>query len=201
MWGVLNGPKTLRPHYHAAVFGYWPQDAIYYKSNEVGDKLYTSKELEKIWGKGFVIVGNLTYESAAYIARYVYKKAYGGEQIPIKENKTPEFTTCSKRPAIAKNFYFEPEKWLKILRNNGVIIPTKNGIKIKPIPQYFRQKWKENDREKYYEWQEKNKEKNINNQKQILSKTDKYFGHYRNQTNRQKKQSLKRLDKYRNNDI
>lgn len=191
------GPKTLRPHYHAAVFGYWPKDFQPYKKNEVGDMLYTSKELEKIWGKGFVIVGNLTYESAAYIARYVYKKAYGGEQIPIKAGKTPEYTTCSKRPAIAKSFYFETYKWNKILRNNGVLIPTKDGLKIKPIPQYLRNKWKENARYDYYTWQENQKKTNIQNQTEILSQTSKNFGYYRKQTNEQKKSSLKRLDRYR----
>lgn len=199
--GVLNGLITQRPHYHAAVFGYWPQDFKPYKKNEVGDMLYTSDELTKIWNKGFVIVGNLTYESAAYIARYVYKKAYGGEQIPLKAGKTPEFITCSKRPAIAKNFYFDTEKWNKILRNNGIIIPTKNGIKIKSIPQYFRNKWKEQDHESYYQWQEQQHLKNVNNQKQILAKTDKNIGQYRRTTNEIKKAQLKRLDIHRQNDI
>lgn len=195
------GPTTLRPHYHAAVFGYWPEDCKEYKKNEVGDMLYTSETVNKIWGNGYVIIGNLTYESAAYIARYVYKKAYGGEQIPLKKGKTPEFTTSSKRPAIAKNFYFEPYKWLKIIRNNGVLVPSKTGLKIKPIPQYLRKKWKENAREDYYLWQEQQKQINVQNQQEILSKTSKNFGDYRRQTNEIKKEQLKRLDKHRNDNI
>ncbi len=193
------GPVTLRPHYHAATFGYWPSDAKFYKTNEIGDKLYTSEELNKIWGNGYVIIGNLTYESAAYIARYVYKKAYGGEQLPLKAGKTPEYTTSSKNPAISKNFYYTPELWAKILRNNGVMIQTKTGIKIKPIPQYLRTKFKEENHKKYYEWQEKNRNENIKNQKQILSNTSKNFGWYRQQTSQAKKESLKKLDKHRNN--
>lgn len=191
------GSLTRRPHYHAAVFNYWPKDAKPYKHNEVGDMLYTSNELQKIWGKGFIIIGNTTYESAAYIARYVYKKAYGADKFPIKNGKEPEFITSSKRPAIAKNYYFEPYKWLKIIRNNGVLIPTKTGVKLKPIPQYLRQKWKENAREDYYIWQQTQKDNLIQNQQNILSKTDKNYGEYRRQNKETKLEKLKRLDKHR----
>ena len=199
LWGVLNGPKTLRPHYHAAVFNYWPKDAIPFKKNEIGDTLFTSKELEKIWGNGFVIIGNLTYESAAYIARYVYKKAYGGEQLPLKKGKTPEYTTCSKNPGIAKDWFTNKKKWAKIIRNNGVLIQTKTGLKIKPIPQYLRNKWKEFNHEDYYKWQEEQKQKKIKEMQKILSKTSKNFGYYQRQNTEIKKEKLKRLDKYRNN--
>lgn len=191
------GSLTRRPHYHAAVFNYWPKDAKPYKRNEVGDMLYTSEKLQKIWGNGFIIIGNITYESAAYIARYVYKKAYGADKFPIKNGKEKEFITSSKRPAIAKSYYFEPYKWLKIIRNNGVLIPTKTGVKLKPIPQYLRQKWKENARKDYYTWQETQKNKLVENQKNILSKTDKNYGEYKRQTKETKLEKLKRLDKYR----
>lgn len=193
------GPTTLRPHYHCAVFNYWPSDAKFYKCNEVGDKLYTSKELNKVWENGYVIVGNLTYESAAYIARYVYKKAYGGDKLNLKANKTPEFTTCSKNPGLAKNWYTNTEKWALLRRNNGVLIPTKSGVKLKPIPLYLRNKWKECDHEKYYAWQEEQHKKQVQNQQEILSKTNKNFGYYRRQTNATKLEKLKRLDKHRNN--
>lgn len=189
------GPTTLRPHYHAAVFNYWPNDAIPYKKNEVGDMLYTSEKLNKIWGKGYVIIGNLTYESAAYIARYVYKKAFGADKIPLKQNKTPEYTTCSKRPGLAINFFQDEEKWKQIRRNNGVLIPTKNGVKLMPIPPNLKKKWKEWDHEEYYKWQDQQKEKNIKNQKEILKNTTLNIGWYRRLTNQQKKEKLKRLDK------
>lgn len=195
------GPRTLRPHYHAAVFNYWPKDAKPYKRNEVGDLLYTSEELNKIWGKGYVIIGNVTYQSAAYIARYVYKKAYGGEQLPLKKGKTPEYTTCSKRPGLASDFFTNTEKWKKILRNNGILIPTNEGIKLKPIPQYLKNKWKNWDHESYYKWQNQQKQKNIKNQQTILTKTDKNFGYYHKQTKEITTEKLKRLDKYRNNNI
>lgn len=190
------GLITKRPHYHAAVFNYWPDDAQPYKRNDVGDMLYTSAELEKIWGKGYVIIGNLTYESACYIARYVYKKAFGAEK-ELKKGQLPEFITSSKRPAIAKDYYFEPYKWLKIIRNNGVLIPSKNGVKLKPIPQYLRQKWKENATHDYYIWQNQQREQQIENQKEILKGTTLNLAYYRRETNKALKERLKRLDKSR----
>lgn len=193
------GPVTLRPHYHAAVFNFWPADAKIYKCNELGDRLYTSETLNKIWQNGYVILGNLTYQSAAYIARYVYKKAYGAEKQNLKLNKEPEFTTCSKRPGLARNFFEDPEKWDLLLRNQGVLIPTPKGLKLKKIPQYLKKLWKKYDHENYFFMQEKNKNKIKQNQKNILILTSKNFGYYKKQNDDLKLQKLKRLDKFRNN--
>lgn len=44
------------------------------KSNK-GYTVYTSKELRKIWGHGHVCIGEVTAESAGYVARYTMKKA------------------------------------------------------------------------------------------------------------------------------
>jgi hypothetical protein len=60
------GDKTRRPHYHALIFGY----KVLFKKQKSGD-LFTSDMLAKCWGKGHCLVGDLTFESAAYVARYV----------------------------------------------------------------------------------------------------------------------------------
>lgn len=73
------GPQTKRPHYHIAIFNWKPNDLIFHSWNSNHEPLFTSKTLEKYWGKGYTIVGNLTYESACYIARYTMKKL--GKQI------------------------------------------------------------------------------------------------------------------------
>lgn len=191
------GLRTRRPHYHCAIFNYWPHDAKPYKKNEMGDILYTSETLSKIWGNGFIILGTLTYQSAAYIARYVYKKAYGGDTLNLKKHQIPEFITCSKRPAIAKNYFFDNEKWQKILRNNGIFLPTPNGLKIKPIPRYLLNLYKLWDWANYYQWQEKQRQNRIKNQEQIMSKTDKTIGWYLQQQKEIKKHKLKILDNFR----
>lgn len=108
------GEKMGRPHYHACLFGYDFEDKQIHSIRD-GIKLYRSKMLEKIWGKGFCTVGEVTFESAAYVARYIMKKV-NGEQAEehykrIDQNTgeikeiIPEYTTMSRRPGIASEWY------------------------------------------------------------------------------------------------
>lgn len=101
------GPSTMRPHYHLILFGFKPDDLILHKRNHLGQPVFRSPLLEKIWHKGYVTVGDLTFESAAYVSRYITKKVLG-ENSYIYENYnfTPEFCTMSRCPGIA-SFYFE----------------------------------------------------------------------------------------------
>ncbi len=65
-----------RPHYHAALFNCSFCDLESYATQD-GIVRYTSPMLERIWKNGFVDVGDLNFESAAYIARYALKKVTG----------------------------------------------------------------------------------------------------------------------------
>lgn len=108
------GEKEFRPHYHAIIFGWWPEDAVPWKKNERGEQLYVSAILELLWGKGFCSFGAVTFESAAYVAGYVLKKVTGkpaehyytwldpvtGELVPIE----PERAFMSRRPAIGRRW-------------------------------------------------------------------------------------------------
>lgn len=67
------GDHTKRAHYHACLFGMQFADKI--ELQKYGDTtLYYSAELEQLWGHGHTSVGDVTFESAAYCARYVLKK-------------------------------------------------------------------------------------------------------------------------------
>lgn len=70
------GPTTLRPHYHICFFNFSPTDLILHSERDK-NKLYTSTDLEKLWGKGFTLTGAVTFQSAAYVARYITKKITG----------------------------------------------------------------------------------------------------------------------------
>lgn len=72
------GEKTKRQHWHAILFGYYPPDATFSRSNERGDKLFTSQSLDKIWGKGNTETGSVTFHSAGYVSRYNAKKLVHG---------------------------------------------------------------------------------------------------------------------------
>ncbi|QGH73233.1 MAG: replication associated protein [Microviridae sp. ctKAt32] len=111
-YGETNG----RPHYHACLFNYSFPDCVFYRVNRNGDKLYTSAMLSSIWKKGISIVGAVTFESAAYVARYVVKKFMGSEEDKDRhylneetgEILPSEYVTMSRRPGIGKGYY---DKW------------------------------------------------------------------------------------------
>lgn len=132
------GDKYSRPHYHACVFNFDFQDKELWdiKNN---NKLYISETLNELWNKGYCIIGDVTFDSAAYVARYVTKKInkseedytrvnyIDGQYFPVK----PEFATMSRRPGIGKD-WFDKFKG-DVYPHDYVII---NGKKIKP-PKYF----------------------------------------------------------------
>lgn len=139
------GPTTLRPHLHAAIFGLdFTQSRTFYKKNAQGDRLYTSRELEDIWQLGWVIIGDLTYDSAAYVARYILKKQTGppadqhykrttinADGTVSLHNVKPEYTTMSRRPGIGSKWFdrYRDETY----RDDFVIV---EGKKKKP-PRYY----------------------------------------------------------------
>lgn len=110
-----------RPHFHACIFNYDFPDKVQVSSKN-GFDLYTSEVLQNAWsdpatGKplGFVSIGSFSFESAAYVARYVTKKINGdaaashyfridpisGESVPI----SPEFPLMSRRGGIASEWW------------------------------------------------------------------------------------------------
>lgn len=91
------GSKGDRPHYHIILFGYDFPDKVLMTNR--GSRQYDSAMLRSIWSKGLVSVGDLTFSSAAYIARYCFKKI-GGDTT----HKQPEYTLKSNRPGIGAGF-------------------------------------------------------------------------------------------------
>ena len=145
------GEINERPHYHTIIFNL-PNlnDLKYYKTTENGDILYTSETLSKIWGnKGYVIVGEVTWDSACYVARYVMKKQFGKEAEAYYESKAkiPEFTTMSRMPGIARNYY-EENKY-KMYETDELFLPGKDKI-IKSKPSKYFDRLYEKDEPKRF---------------------------------------------------
>ena len=134
------GDKFGRPHYHAIIFGHDFDDRVLYKIKN-GIRLDTSPTLEKIWGKGFVTVGNVTFDSACYVARYITKKVTGekaeqhytrvdpdtGEFFKIQ----PEYTNMSRMPGIGREWF---DQFKSDCYPSDFI--THNGTKL-PLPRYY----------------------------------------------------------------
>lgn len=134
------GDETSRPHFHACMFGYRPNDLRVYKRSFGGDTLYNSDSLQKIWGKGHAVIGELTFESAAYVARYVMKKVTGktAQEHYERVDKNgecyqilPEYNQASLKPAIGKEWLEKNKNYVQA--HDFVIM---NGRKIKP-PKYY----------------------------------------------------------------
>ena len=99
-YGDLKG----RPHFHACLFGFdFPDKEVYSKRGDV--TLYSSKMLDEIWGKGMCIIGDVTFESAAYVARYIMKKITGNLAESHYNGLTPEFNKMSLKPGIGSEWF------------------------------------------------------------------------------------------------
>lgn len=181
------GPKTHRPHYHAIIFNYWPTDCKIHSINHQEDVLYISEELSKIWKNGFCIVAPVNYETCAYVARYVVKKAFGITAIKIKR-KEAEFRVSSRNPGIGG-----PTE--EIWRNWGVPIKTKTGVQIKPIPNYTRQKMREENPVRYFELAKKNAHALKEIARAKMAKTELKFWQYQKMINERKNLILQKLDR------
>lgn len=131
------GEQLGRPHYHACILNHDFPDKYHFRNSGRGDRIYRSPSLESLWGLGHCEIGTLTYESAAYCARYVTKKVTGdraeahytrldvetGELITL----TPEFTNMSRRPGIGapwlQKFHADVFSYDQLVIRGGVKIP------------------------------------------------------------------------------
>lgn len=142
------GDKMSRPHHHACLFNFDFTDKEEWQTKK-GVTLYRSPSLEKLWPDGFSTIGEVTFESAAYVARYITKKVNGqnaaAHYYRLDENGVnpdtgecgepyylePEYVTMSMRPGIAGG-------WFK--KQPGDIFPkdyaTVGGRKFK-TPRYY----------------------------------------------------------------
>lgn len=74
------GDQTHRPHMHVLLFGYYPPDAVYHRTQN-GNRFYKSETLDKYWRCGFTDTTTVSYKGAGYIARYTLKKQLPKEEL------------------------------------------------------------------------------------------------------------------------
>lgn len=137
------GDRYGRPHYHACIFGTDFPDKVQISEKD-GIPLYTSAELEKLWPLGFNTVGDLNFETAAYVARYCLKKKTGKKASYYEEEGLiPEFTRMSRRPGIGSS-------WLKKYQSDVYphdYMVIRGGIKTRP-PRFYDSKFELDNPEK-----------------------------------------------------
>lgn len=124
------GDRQGRPHYHACIFGYGFPDRVKWKViNE--NPSYRSELLEETWQQGFSCVGEVTFQSAAYVARYILKKITGAAAPAHYGVKVPEYTTMSRRPGIGKPWL---NQFLRDVYPSDFVVV--NGAKMRP-PRFY----------------------------------------------------------------
>lgn len=102
------GDKTGRPHYHLILFGLPELPLKLRGRDKLGFPVYNCDLFDQCWKKGFAVVGEVTFESCAYVARYVMKKQTGDKaDIYHRLCIVPEFVEMSRRPGIGKLWYDE----------------------------------------------------------------------------------------------
>ncbi len=125
------GELYNRPHHHAIIFNFdFPDKELWKVRN--GNYLYRSRSLESLWPFGFCSIGAVTFDSAAYVARYILKKVTGDNSVTYYSGKIPEYVTMSRRPGIARDWFLKYKD--NIYDNDKVYI--KPGLVVKP-PRYY----------------------------------------------------------------
>lgn len=137
------GENLGRPHYHFLLFGYEFPDLKFSKKSKSGHDLYTSDLLDQLWGLGHCEIGDLTFDSAAYAARYSLKKITGDLAASHYDGKLPEFVRMSTKPAIGARWF--SKYGVQTYRSDSLIV---NGAVQKP-PRYYDKLLRRSDPEKY----------------------------------------------------
>lgn len=136
------GETTSRAHYHACLFGWSPGDRVLYSRGAGGFDLYQSAELDDLWGLGQCLFGWVTFESAAYCARYIFKKELGPDVEPVRSVldvttgellfRRHEYSRASLKPGIGLPWL---EKfWQDVYPHGFVTLP--GNVKVM-TPRYY----------------------------------------------------------------
>lgn len=143
------GEQYRRPHWHSLLFGVQFADLRYKTTTEGGHKLYESPTLQKLWPYGHSTVGELTWESSAYVARYVMKKINGKKQeehYTVIDQDTgeiirlrPELNNMSRAGGIGLGFF---NKFYTDMYPEGKMVVRGHETN---TPRYYDKKFKQRD--------------------------------------------------------
>jgi len=124
------GGQFDRPHYHVLLFNFRVTDGVPVARAKGGQTLYSSEEIAELWRVGHHWIGEVNFDSCAYVARYILKKVTGSPaeahyQVVTVEgeivDREPEFTVMSRRPGIGSQwfdrYHVECYNWDSVIMN------------------------------------------------------------------------------------
>lgn len=150
------GDQTKRPHWHAIIFNWRPNDLVYSRSNERGDRIFTSATLDRLWGKNDPEkrpneVGEVTFHSAGYCARYASKKIVHSANGKLAEADHHEWQPISKKSskhAIGKRWL--ERNWRDVFTAGRLLLKLPDGqVTDTSIPRYYERWFKDNHPKEY----------------------------------------------------
>ncbi len=161
------GSKTERPHYHILFYGFNFPDR-YVWSERRGNLYYRSPGLEDLWrdaysseSNGFSVIGDVSFESSAYVARYVTKKVFGEKARKHYGVREKEFLTMSRMPGLGNEFF---HKYWSDMFNLGYVVCDNRGNKFKaPIPRYYEALLSSHSPDVFFRYKLDKRNKMINN--------------------------------------
>lgn len=157
------GETTLRPHYHAIIFGHdFSEDSILLPGTKQNHPLRISASLTTKWHYGFHTIGQVTFDSASYVAKYTTKRLTGpqGKNAIERVDPTtgecwevkPEYATMSRNHGLGYTWF---EKYCSdIYPQNYVVL---HGQKFKP-PAYYDKLLEERDPELHQKMKQKRRD-------------------------------------------
>lgn len=135
------------------IFGLHLDDLQFYKLNQLGQKLYTSDFLFNCWQKqGIVVVAPATWDTCAYVARYMMKKQKGETaDIYQRYNFEPEFSLMSRKPGLGRQYW--DDKQSSMFDTDCIFISTPDGSKKFYPSRYYKKLFAAYDEEAYLDYQ------------------------------------------------
>lgn len=146
------GSESWRPHYHACLFNVDFADKRYWRVAESGEKCYRSATLEELWPFGNSEIGSVSFESAAYVARYCVQKVTGHnaeahyrrfDAFGREYHLVPEFNHMSLKPGIGATWFERFEK--DVYPHDYVVV---RGKEVKP-PKFYDRLYKAKSPEEF----------------------------------------------------
>lgn len=141
------GDTTGRPHYHMILFGYDPPlgDLVKWSRSKYGYDYYTSDIINDCWKLGYVILGDLSFQSCAYTAKYTQKKLDGKlADYYSQYDILPPFALMSRRPGLGLDYYNDNVS--SIIDDKHLLLENGNIV---PVPRYYLNKLAEDYPDEY----------------------------------------------------
>lgn len=168
------GTTTHRPHYHVILYGLDLMRLGFenWIPSHSGHVQWRSPFLEKIWKNGLITVSKVSWDTCAYTARYVLKKATTDydERIMNSLGYQPEFVTMSRRPGIGRQYLEDHIQ--DIYEFDEIILSSPDGGRKTKPPRYYDRLLESVDPDLYKKIKEKRKEKADYSKELKLSRTD-----------------------------